>query len=117
MWYIKPWRIFTLFIGVSILYYGALTEGAPDWDVTISFIMAFTTYALMPVFEKMMNEKQWVGAAAISIVCSDTTYSMYWDYMGNAAASQVVNFPASLSLFLMCWLAWSVLPQFVKDRR
>lgn len=117
MWYLNSWRLFTLFIGTSILYYGAMTEGAPDWDLPVSFLMAFTTYALMPVFEKAVSARRWVEAVAISVVCSDTTYSMYWDYMNNAAASQMVNFPASLSLFLMCWLVWSVLPQFIKDRR
>lgn len=114
MWYINPWRIFTLFIGVSALYYGAMTEGAPDWDVTISFLMAGTTYALMPLFDHHMEKHNWVSASCVAIVCSDTTYSMYWDYMNNCAASQMVNFPASLSLFLICWLAWSVLPKFVK---
>ena len=117
MWYLNPWRLFTLACGIAILYYGAMTEGAPDWDVPVSFLMAITTYALMPFFDRALNQRRWIEAAAIAIVCVDTTYSLYWDWVENCAASQMANDPASLSLFLMCWLVWSVLPTFIKERR
>lgn len=113
-WYLNKWRLATLFAGISMLYYGAKVEGAPDWDVTVSFLMALTTYALMPFFDREYERRNWVSAAAIAIVCVDTSYSLYWDWMENCAASQVANDPASLSLFLMCWLVWSVIPKFVK---
>lgn len=113
-WYLNPWRLFTLFIGISMLYYGAMTEGAPDWDIRVSFLMALTTYILMPWFDRALEQRRLVEAAALATICVDTTYSLYWDWMENCAASQMVNFPASLSLFLMCWLVWSVLPKFIK---
>ena len=114
-WYLNLWRLFTLFIGISMLYYGAMTEGAPDWDLGVSFLMAVTTYLLMPAFEAAIRTRNWVSAAAIATVCSDTTYSMYWDYFGNCAASQMVNYPASLSLFLSCWVVWSLAPEVIRQ--
>ena len=117
MWYINAWRLYTLFIGVSILHYGALTEGAPDWDLPVSYLMAGVTYLLMPLFDTHVEQHRYLSAACVATVCVDTTYGLYWDYMGNCLASQVINYTASLSLFLMCWLAWCVLPRFIQERR
>jgi len=115
-WYLNPWRLFTLFIGISTLYYGAMTEGAPDWDLGVSFLMAGTTYLLMPFFTKAVDARHWISAIAIATLCVDTTYGLYWDYFGNCAASQWVNYPASLSLFLSCWVIWSLVPRVIEAK-
>ena len=111
-WYINPWRLFTLFIGTSILYYGAHVAYAPDWDANVSYLMAGTTYLLMPLFDRWIRRKETIIAA---FLCGDfavnTTYTLYWDWMENIHVSALANYGASWSLFLACWLIWSLVPE------
>lgn len=45
---LRPWKLFTLAVGVSWLLYGALNYGIGDWDVGDSLIMAGLTYLTAP---------------------------------------------------------------------
>jgi hypothetical protein len=36
----RPWKLATLAIGIGLLVIGAFYYEAPDWDISISFIMA-----------------------------------------------------------------------------
>lgn len=117
-WYINTWRIFTLTVGLALLILGIDYYDAPDWDLGVSLLMGLTTYVVMPQFDRFIRgpEKNWLVAACIASVAVDTTYGLYWDYMENHVASQMVNYPASLSLFLMCWFVWCVIPEIVTLR-
>jgi len=39
--YKRPWKLFALFSGVVFLIIGSFYYVAPDWDISISIIMAF----------------------------------------------------------------------------
>lgn len=41
---LRPWKLITLGIGVTLLIAGSYYYAAPDWDITISIIMAGFTY-------------------------------------------------------------------------
>lgn len=111
-WYLNPWRLFTLACGAALLHYGVYYMPAPDWDVTVSYLMAFSTYLMMPLFDKYRRERStWIVAFLIANFCGDTTYGLYWDYMENHLVSQVINYPASMSLFLACWVIWCLIPE------
>src|ERR1700712_3642505 len=45
---LRPWKLFTLAVGVALLVLGALLDIAPDWDIPISFIMALLAYLTAP---------------------------------------------------------------------
>jgi len=45
---LRPWKLFTLAVGLSWLLYGALNYGISDWDVGDSLIMAGLTYLTAP---------------------------------------------------------------------
>ena len=122
-WYFNLWRIATLIVGIALLILGIDYYDAPDWDLGVSLLMGTVIYLLMPQFDKYVRgkHKNWLIAACIATVAVDTTYGLYWEWMQNSLASQLINYPASLSLFLMCWLVWCVIPeaslQFLRQRR
>jgi hypothetical protein len=118
LWWFHPWRVVTFLVGVGLLLWGAVVDYAPDWDIKISLIMAGATYFLMPWFAhsfRLRKPRAWPYAAGIAVLCSDTTYFLYWG--NDPKVDRVANFGASLSLFLMCWLVWHVLPEVWKEYR
>lgn len=56
---LRPWKLFTLAIGVALLLVGAVYEVAPDWDIPISLIMAFFAYATSSWSMHIMVERRW----------------------------------------------------------
>ena len=42
--YGRPWKLFTLFLGIALLVLGSVYYAAPHWDVPISLIMATLAY-------------------------------------------------------------------------
>jgi len=38
--FLRPWKLVTLAMGTGLLIAGSFIEGAPDWDIPISLIMA-----------------------------------------------------------------------------
>lgn len=116
LWWFNTWRLGTFFGGASLLLLGA--GYAPDWDVKVSLLIATATFLLMPWFAANAQPRKpllWPNAAGVAILCSDTTYFLYWG--NDPMVDRLVNFPASLSLFLMCWLVWHVLPTIWEERR
>ena len=45
---LRPGKLITLALGIQILIIGSYTEGAPDWDVGISLIMAVVAFLTAP---------------------------------------------------------------------
>ena len=41
--YLRPWKLATLAIGIALLILGSFYYRAPDWNISISFIMAIQT--------------------------------------------------------------------------
>ena len=114
MWYLNPWRLFTLLVGLCLLLYGADYYQAPDWDWGISFWMAGATYAAMPWFDKWIRSNEldeMIAAAVLWIACVDTVYCEYLIFHRMTLEMRGVNFGASTAIFGMCWVVWCLLPE------
>jgi hypothetical protein len=109
--YLRPWKLLTLVIGISLLIVGAFYENAPDWDIPISFIMAFFSYLTAPSSMRILLErrwKQWPIMLFWTWFSVDGCYTIYW-YFKNPLALDMMreaNFPASLSLYGICGIIW-----------
>ena len=57
--YLRPWKLTTLAIGIGLLLIGADYQPAPDWDYSISFIMASLTYLTAPWSVQVLRSRRW----------------------------------------------------------
>jgi len=109
--YRRPWKVFLLLVGLSLLIWGSFYYKAPDWDISISVIMAFFAYTTAPWSVRVIIERQWskmplmLFLAWLSI---DGCYWLYWRMEDPLALMLMrdANFLASLVLYLMCGLVW-----------
>lgn len=107
----RPWKLFTLGVGVSLLILGSFYYPAPDWDIPISLIMAFFSYLTAGWSMHVMVERRWRDFPLMIFATwwtVDGCYSLYW-YFNNPVALEYMreaNAPASLSLYWMCGLVW-----------
>jgi hypothetical protein len=123
--YLRPWKLFTLFLGVSLLILGSFYTPAPDWDIPISIIMAFFTYLTAPWSMRVVLERQWRYWPAMFFAVwfsVDGCYALYWYLKAPSvlAAMREANLPASLSLYGICgvlWLYRGSLREFVSEVR
>ena len=118
--YRRPWKLFTLAIGIGLLVAGSFYYKAPDWDISISFIMAILAYLAAPWSMRVLLERQWRRLPLMLFLTSSITmlfltwftvdgcYWIYWSQIDPVALELMrdVNFPASLSLYSMCRLGW-----------
>jgi hypothetical protein len=109
--YGRPWKLASLAAGVALLTAGAFYEGAPDWDVPISLIMAALAYLTAPWSLRVMVERRWRSWPAMLLATwftVDGCYWLYWRYRDPGALEMMrdANFLASLSLYWMCGLVW-----------
>jgi hypothetical protein len=109
--YKRPWKLFTLFAGLSLLIAGSFYYEAPDWDISISFIMAILAYLTASWSMRVVIERQWKKFPLMLFYTWFTVDGCYWLYW-HSKNPQVLelmrdaNFPASLSLYGMCGLVW-----------
>jgi hypothetical protein len=121
--YKRPWKLFVLFIGLMLLIVGSFYYQAPDWDIPICFIMAFFAYLTAPWSLRVILERQWKQYPLMLFFTwftVDGCYSLYWYFTDPVALEfmRSANFPASLSLYGMCALAWyyqGTLKEFIKE--
>ena len=109
--YLRPWKLASLSIGIAVLVAGSFYEEAPDWDVSISFIMAFFAYLFAPWSMRVVLERQWRMWPAMILATwftVDGCYAIYWHFVNPAALDLMreANFPASLSLYGICGIIW-----------
>ena len=109
--FLRPWKLATLSIGISLLLAGAYYYDAPDWDVPISFIMAILAYLTAPWSMRVLVERRWKHWPAMLLATwftVDGCYALYWYFRNPVALAQMrdANWPASLSLYWMCGLVW-----------
>lgn len=64
--YLRPWKLFSLACGISILLIGLGVEQAMDWDFSISFIMTSSIQA----FEPSDDLTQYAGTKAALMATS-----------------------------------------------
>ncbi len=109
--YTRPWKLFSLLVGVSLLIYGSFYYRAMDWDISISVIMAFFTYLTAPWSLRVVIKRQWQYFPAMLFVTwfsVDGCYWLYWQVVNPVAIDMMrdANFLASLSLYVICGLIW-----------
>ena len=109
--YFRPWKLFTLAIGIALLILGSFYYDAPDWDIPISFIMAILAYITAPWSLRVILERRWRLWPAMLLATwftVDGGYAIYWHFKDPIALEMMraANFPASLSLYGMCGIVW-----------
>lgn len=115
-YYLNPWRLFTLWAGVSVLIMGAQVEHLRDWDDGVSLAMALATYLLMPyivLFAKSL--RTFPIAVGLVWFCVDGSYLTYWSYFNPIVMDRVANFNASIWLFALTYVAWIEIPELAKS--
>ena len=109
--YARPWKLVTLAFGIAFLIAGALWSGLPDWDISISLIMAIPTYFTAPSSLRSIVERRWehwpltIFWTWLSV---DGTYAIYWGWQDPAVLAdlRLANAGVSLALYGMCGLVW-----------
>jgi hypothetical protein len=109
--YARPWKLFTLALGIALLIVGSVYCEAPDWDISISLIMASLAYVTAPWSLRVILERRWslwpvmLFATWFTV---DGSYWLYWHFKNPAALEMMreANFFASLSLYGMCGVVW-----------
>lgn len=118
----RPWKLFTLYIGIGVLVAGAKfpETAAPDWDVGVSFLMAGFSYLTAPqavrametffkgLFKRRLEWEQLLLGVLLTIVGADSLYAIYWSYYDPKALELMreANFLASVCLYLLMGMLW-----------
>ncbi len=109
--YVRPWKLASLVAGITLLVLGSRYTPAPDWDISVSLIMALCTYATAPCSLRVVLEHRWrqIPMALLTTWFSvDGGYALYWHFKDPAvlALMRSANAPASLALYGVCSLIW-----------
>lgn len=109
--YLRPWKLFTLGVGIALLIAGSIYTPAPDWDIPISLIMAVLAYLTAPWSLRVLLERRWnhLPAALFATWFSvDGSYAIYWHFRDPVALELMrpANFAASLGLYGICGVIW-----------
>lgn len=123
--YLRPWKLFTLAIGITLLIFGSFYYRAPDWDIPISLIMAILAYLTAPWSLRVILERQWQLWPTMLLATwftVDGCYAIYWSLKDPVALEMMrsANFLASLSLYGMCGILWlyrGSLGQLISDAK
>jgi hypothetical protein len=107
---IRPWKLATFAIGLALLLIGADYYRAPDWDYSISVIMAFLTYVTAPWSVRVIITRNW-RMMPLGLLCYyvsvDGCYWLYWSAVKPAALiMREANFYASSCLYWLCGVIW-----------
>lgn len=123
--YRRPWKLATLAIGIALLVAGSFLTPAPDWDIPVSFLMAFFAYLTAGWSLRVVMERRWRDLPLMLFFTwftIDGCYWIYWSWRNPLALEMMreANFFASLSLYMMCGLVWyyrGTLAQMLADVR
>ena len=106
--YLRPWKLFSFSAGLAFLIYGAVNFHIADWDVGLSLIMGLLTYLTAPWAAHIILQGRWrhYPLALFWILFTvDGSYVWYHLTVGGAMYREA-NFPASLSLYMLCAAIW-----------
>lgn len=108
--YRRPWKLFTLAIGLTMLLLGAEYTPAPDWDFPVSILMALATYLTAPYSTRTILERRWKSlllAILLAWLSIDGFYWAYWFAVNPASLlMREANAPVSAALYFICGLIW-----------
>jgi hypothetical protein len=119
---IRPWKLFTLAVGMTWLLWGALTLNIPDWDVGVSVLMGGLAYLTAPWSVRVLllrRYRWWPLAAYWYWMTVDGSYMAYHGLAGNETF-RLANFIASTTLYWLCgfiWLHRGPLKTLITERR
>jgi len=112
---IRPWKVVTFAIAMSLLFYGALNFEIGDWDVGITVIMGGLTYLLSPWSVSLIltairyRPPYWYFYILIALVTAlfvvDWVYVIYHTVAGNPIY-RVDNLFASTPVYFMAGVFW-----------
>lgn len=110
--FIRPWKVFTFAIGLTLLIVGSFYWDTYDWDVGISLIMGLLAYLTAPWALSVVRERRWrlLPAALIAYwLTVDGSYTAYNAWKGHPVSVELrhANFFASTALYAICGLLWS----------
>lgn len=114
----RPWKLFSLTVGIAILIGGAHYTNAPDWDITFSIILAIETYltaawsmwilVVDPIFHRG-RQWRWIPVALfLAWFTVDGSYCLYWSIVNPEGldAMRDANFYCSMPLYGIMGLVW-----------
>lgn len=109
--YLRPWKLFTLAIGLALLVFGAFHYNQPDWDVGISFVMGLLAYFTAPwgIIVLKAKRRKLIPLALLAYWFTvDGSYVLYNAWVGRPVWPElrVANFFASSMLYLLCGVIW-----------
>lgn len=108
---IPIWKNTTFLIGLSWLLYGAAYFDYPDWDIPISFLMAFSTYLTADRFIRSIKKKDYPQIVLWSIGAwwsIDGVYWLYWSLTDKTVMIREGQWAMSLCLYLLCGFVWTL---------
>ena len=109
--YLRPAKLFTLSLGLIFLVAGAQYFDLPDWDIPVSFLMAFFAYLTAAPTVRVLVERRWEYAHYALFwtwFTVDGSYVVYWSTVNPeiVAVLRPANAAASLVLYLLCGAVW-----------
>jgi len=110
----KLWtKIITFLCGLGFLIYGATFFGIQDWDLGVSLVMAFCTFATADwVVDALRRSeyRKWPLALFFVWFSVDGSYFAYWQIVNPDAMMRGAQWLPSLMMYLLCGVIWSGLP-------
>lgn len=103
----------TFAIGLAFLIYGALNFGIQDWDVGVSLVMAFATYATADWVVGVLRRseyRKWPLALFFTWFAVDGSYFAYWQIVNPDVMLRGAQWLPSLMMYLLCGVIWQALP-------
>lgn len=109
--YCRPWKLFSLAVGLALLVAGSIYTPALDWDIPISIIMAGLTYFTAPCSVRTVLERRWCCwpvALLATWFSVDGCYVLYWYFRDPVVLAYMrsANAQASLPLYGICGVIW-----------
>lgn len=112
---LRPWKILTFLFGLFLLIYGANVLDFPDWDISISIIMATLTYLtasnvvniiIFSIKQKTIYSIFYILLAlSVAFFAIDSSYVIYHSFF-NHLYFRKENFIVSTCLYFICGFVW-----------
>lgn len=110
--YVHPFNLLTLIVGIAILVFGSITTRYIDWTISVSILIATATYICAPLSLRLLFTRWFLVSIFLCWFCIDGIYSAYFFFIErNVSLVREANFWASLPLYWMMGLIWS-LPKY-----
>ncbi len=126
---IRPWKLFSFCVAMSLLLYGAVNFETGDWDVGVTLLMGVLTYTMAPwsvyiIFSAIRYRTGYwylhiIAALIAGLFVVDWAYMLYHTMAGNVIYREA-NFYASTPLYFMAgafWLYRGTLKEFIANVR